>query len=297
MGIEDINELLSVEVDIWRYYNELCQREMMKQYGPDFTSFIGLIKNAVKKQNEILDKFSIEELLHTNVDAFREYLKQSYNQVNIDDIIYRLNILFSSKLAAKGMNNVSEDLFIANGAQLSAKYIAMGESANIKLSFIDEYLSQANNLSLRRVLCKYKYFLIYVTGTGIEEELMNRYYHTESSIYLTSYLEAKVKNIPASYVDAGKKELAHRTLDDNCLNVYKLVLAVEPDNVVCNSLYGPDLLKASIMLRADLLALDEKDFEETLNKLGVKKDSSWYKVFLSDRERHKTITISLGRTR
>ena len=297
MGIEEINELLSVEVDICRYYNELCQREMMKQYGPDFTNFIGLIKNAVKKQNEILDKFSIEELFHTDPNAFRKCLEQRYNQVNIDDVISRLSILLTSKLAAKGMSNASDDLFIVNGAQLSAKYIAMGESANIQLSFIDEYLSQANNLSLRRVLCKYKYFLIYVTGTGIEEELMNRYYHTECSIYLTSYLEAKVKNIPASYVDAGKKELAHKTLDSSRLNVYKLVLAVEPDNVVCNSLYGPDLLKASIMLRADLLLLDEKDFEENLNKLGVKKDSPWYKVFLSDRERHKTVSMGTGRTR
>lgn len=295
MDAEKIMSLVRVEVLIYRYYNQLCQREIMKQYGPGFTSLIGLLKVAIETQNEIVNTLNIEELLFSaDSNQIKEHLKYCNKEVDIDNVVARLSILNTNRLVSKGEEN---GLFVANKEQISAKYIAMGEAVNIQLSFIDEYLSQVNSLSLRKILCEYKYFLIYVMGTGIEEELINRYYHTEKSIYLTSYLEAKVKNIPTSYIDAGKKEFAHKTLDSSQSRAYKLVLGVDPDEVACNSFYGQDLVRTSISLRSDLLLLDDKDFVETLNKFGIEKDNPWYNVLLSDRERHKTITLGQGKTR
>lgn len=295
MDTDKIMGLVRMEVLIYRYYNQLCQREIMKQYGPGFTNFIELLKMAIEIQDEIVNTSNIEELLFsTDSNQIKEHLKYCNKELNIDNVVARLSILSTNKLVSKGEEN---GLFVANKEQISAKYIAMGEAVNIQLSFIDEYLSQVNSVSLRKILCEYKYFLIYVMGTGIEKELINRYYHTEPSIYLTSYLEAKVKNIPASYIDAGKKEFAHKTLDSSQSSAYKLVLGVDPDEVACNSFYGQDLVRTSISLRSDLLLLDDKDFVETLDKFGVKKDSAWYKVFLSDRERHKTVTLGHGKIR
>ena len=294
MDTDKIMSLVRVEVIISRYYKQLCQKEIMKQYGPDFTSLIGLLKTAIEEQNRILNTLNIIELVNADGNEFRERLKYCEKEVDTNNIMSRLSILSTSKLVSK---SAEDGFFIANKELMSAKYIAMGESVNIQLSFIDEYLSQTNNLSLRKILCEYKYYLIYVMGTGIEEELINRYYHTERSIYLTSYLEAKVKNIPAMYIDASKKEIAHKTLDSSQSRAYRLVLTVDPEDVACDSFYGQDLVRTSICFRADLLALDDKDFIEILNKFGVKEDSPWYKVFLSDRERHKTITIGFNRTR
>ena len=77
----------------------------------------------------------------------------------------------------------------------------------------------------------------------------------------------------------------------------KIVLSTNPEDAAYNSFYGQDLLRASIILRSELLLLNEKDFIDMLNKLGVSKDNPWYKVFLSDRERHKTVSMGTGRTR
>ena len=294
MNTEKMMSLVRVEVLICRYYNQLCQREIMKQYGPDFTGLIGLLKTAIKTQNEILDTLNIEELFNSDSNEFMERLKYCSKEVDTGNVKARLSILSTNKLVSKGEEN---GVFVANKEQISAKYIAMGEAINIQLSFIDEYLSHVNNVGLRKILCEYKYFLIYVMGMGIEEELINRYYHTEQSIYLTSYLEAKIKNIPASYIDAGKKEFAHKTLDGSQSRAYRLVLGLVPDDITCNSFYGQDLVRTSISLRSDLLLLDDDDFVETLNKFGIEKDSPWYKVFLSDRERHKTITLGHGKIR
>jgi len=294
MDTDKIMSLVRVEVIISSYYKQLCQKEIMKQYGPDFASLIGLLRTAIEEQNRILDTLNVIELVSADSNEFQERLKYCDRDVDTSNVMSRLSILSTSKLVSK---SVEDGLFIANKELMSAKYIAMGESVNIQLSFIDEYLSQTNNLSLRKILCEYKYYLIYVMGTGIEEELINRYYHTEKSIYLTSYLVAKAKNIPARYIDAGKKEIAHKTLDSSQSRAYGLVLAVDPEDVACDSFYGQDLVRTSICFRADLLALDDNDFIETLNKFGVKKDSPWYKVFLSDRERHKTVSMGTGRAR
>lgn len=294
MDTDKIMSLVRVEVLIYRYYNQLCQKEIMKQYGPDFTSLIGLLKVAIEEQNRILDTLNIAELVNVDGNEFKERLKYCNKEVNTSDIMSRLSILSISELVSK---SAEDGFFIVNKEQMGAKYIAMGESVNIQLSFIDEYLSQTNNLSLRKILCEYKYYLIYVMGTGIEEELINRYYHTERSIYLTSYLEGRIKNIPARYIDAGKKEIAHKTLDSSQSRAYRLVLTVDPEGVACDSFYGQDLVRTSISFRTDLLLLDDKDFIETLNKFGIKRDSPWYKVFLSDRERHKTVTLGQGKIR
>lgn len=294
MDADKIMSLVRVEVLISRYYNQLCQREIMKQYGPAFTSLIGLLKVAIEEQNKILSTLNMDELFNADSSEFKGRLKYCNSEVDIDNVMSRLSILCTSKLVSMG---VEDGLFIANKEQISAKYIVTGEFVNIQLSFIDEYLSQTNDLSLRKILCEYKYFLIYVMGMCIEGELINRYYHTERSIYLTSYLEAKIKHIPTSYIDNGKREFAHKTLDSSQSVAYKLVLAVDPDDVTCNSFYGQDLVRTSINFRTDLLLLGDKDFVETLNKFGIKRDSLWYKVFLSDRERHKTITLGTSRTR
>ena len=43
MDTDKIMGLVRMEVLIYRYYNQLCQREIMKQYGPGFTNFIELL--------------------------------------------------------------------------------------------------------------------------------------------------------------------------------------------------------------------------------------------------------------
>ncbi len=293
----DINKLMSlvrVEVLISKYYNQMCKKEIMKQYGSDFTSLIGLLKNAIKEQNKIIDTFNIIELVGTDSKTIKQSLSYFNEEINIDDVVARLSILSTSKLVLRGIEG---GLNIADKEQMIAKYIVSGEDVNIQLSFIDEYLSNIDDLSLRKELCEYKYFLIYAMGMGIEEELINRCYHTEKSIYLTAYLEAKGKNIPVSYIATIKKELAHKKLDSNLSIAYRLVLRENPKDIINKLFYGQKLLKYSIGLRTDLLALDDKDFIDVLNKLGVKKDNPWYKVFLSDKERHKTITIGYDNLR
>lgn len=293
MNDEKITSLIRMEVLIYKYYNQLCQREIMKQYGSDFTSLIGLLKMAIETQNEILDILNMEDLFNIGSNQIKEHLKGS-TDVDVDSVASRLSILSTNKLLSKGEK---DGLFVVNKEQMDAKYIVMGEAVNIQLSFIDEYLSQVNNLNLRKILCEYKYFLIYIIGMGIEEELINRYYHTEQSVYLTSYLEAKVQNIPTSYIDVSKKEFAYKKLESSQLRAYKIVLGVNPNDIVCDSFYGQDLVRVSIDLRSNLLLLDDKDFLEVLDKFGVKKDSLWYKVFLSDRERHKTITLGYNKAK
>ena len=149
MDTDKIMCLVRVEVIISRYYKQLCQKEIMKQYGSDFTSLIGLLKTAIEEQNRILNTLNIIELVNADGNEFQERLKYCEKEVDTSNIMPRLSILSTSKLVSK---SAEDGLFIANKELMSAKYIAMGESVNIQLSFIDEYLSQTstflNRLSL-----------------------------------------------------------------------------------------------------------------------------------------------------
>lgn len=294
MDSDKIINLLDIEVDILKYYNELCQMETMMHYDNGYNSLVNLLKTAIKKQNEILDTLSIVELLSSSDEPYKEYLKNTNNQIDIEDVMARMSIITTNKLASI---DFKDQYAVLNREQIGAKYIVMGESTNIQLSFIDEYLSQVNDLSVRKMLCCFKYFLIYVMGTTIEEQLMENLYHTNKSVYLTSYLEARLRNIPLSYIDESRKEFATIVFNNKYKELYRKLLLLDPRDVFRYSFYAQDLLKSSIIFRTDLLLLGEKDFLETLNVLNVNKDNPWYKVFLSDRERHKTVTLGQGRTR
>lgn len=294
MESANIIELLKLEADICRYYNYLSEEEVMIRYNSSFTSLVGMIKMAIERQNEILKTLNMGELLSATNDSYKEYVKQYNSQIDVDDVMSRVNILCTKQLVSNGIEN---EYVVLNRGELQAKYIVMGESTSIQLSFIDEYLSKINDYGLRKVLCTFKYFFIYVMGVGIEDSLIERYYKTEPSIYLTSYLEANIKHIPVEYIDSSKREFAHKILEGNQFLLCKKVLSTNPEDAAYNSFYGQDLLRASIILRSELLLLNEKDFIDTLNKLGVSKDNPWYKVFLSDRERHKTVSMGTGRTR
>ena len=294
MESANIIELLKLEADICRYYNELCEREVMKRYNSSFTSLVGMIKMAIERQNEILKTLNMGELLSATNDSYKEYVKQYNSQIDVDDVMSRVNILCTKQLVSNGIEN---EYAVLNRGELQAKYIVMGESTSIHLSFIDEYLSKINDFGLRKMLCTFKYFFIYVMGVGIEDSLIERYYKTEPSIYLTSYLEANIKHIPVECIDSSKRGFAHKILEGNQFLLCKIVLSTNPEDAAYNSFYGQDLLRASIVLRSELLLLNEKDFIDMLNKLGVSKDNPWYNVLLSDRERHKTVSMSTGRTR
>lgn len=294
MESANIIELLKLEADICRYYNELSEREVFKRYNSSFTSLVGMIKMAIERQNEILKTLNMGELLSATNDSYKEYVKKYNSQIDVDDVMSRVNILCTKQLVSNGIEN---EYAVLNREELQAKYIVMGESISIHLSFIDEYLSKINDYGLRKMLCTFKYFFIYVMGVGIEDSLIERYYKTEPSIYLTSYLEANIKHIPVECIDSSKREFAHKILEGNQFLLCKIVLSTNPEDAAYNSFYGQDLLRASIILRSELLLLNEKDFIDMLNKLGVSKDNPWYKVFLSDRERHKTVSMGTGRTR
>ena len=76
MDTDKIMGLVRMEVLIYRYYNQLCQREIMKQYGPGFTNFIELLKMAIEIQDEIVNTSNIEELLFsTDSNQIKEHLK------------------------------------------------------------------------------------------------------------------------------------------------------------------------------------------------------------------------------
>ena len=294
MESANIIELLKLEADICRYYNELSEREVFKRYNSSFTSLVGMIKMAIERQNEILKTLNMGELLSATNDSYKEYVKKYNSQIDVDDVMSRVNILCTKQLVSNGIEN---EYAVLNRGELQAKYIVMGESISIHLSFIDEYLSKINDFGLRKMLCTFKYFFIYVMGVGIEDSLIERYYKTEPSIYLTSYLEANIKHIPVECIDGSKREFAHKILEGNQFLLCKIVLSTNPEDAAYNSFYGQDLLRASIILRSELLLLNEKDFIDMLNKLGVSKDNPWYKVFLSDRERHKTVTLGQGKIR
>lgn len=294
MESANIIELLKLEVDICRYYNELSEREVFKRYNSSFTSLVGMIKMAIERQNEILKTLNMGELLSATNDSYKEYVKKYNSQIDVDDVMSRVNILCTKQLVS---NSIENEYAVLNRGELQAKYIVMGESISIHLSFIDEYLSKINDFGLRKMLCTFKYFFIYVMGVGIEDSLIERYYKTEPSIYLTSYLEANIKHIPVECIDGSKREFAHKILEGNQFLLCKIVLSTNPEDAAYNSFYGQDLLRASIILRSELLLLNEKDFIDMLNKLGVSKDNPWYKVFLSDRERHKIVTLGQSKIR
>lgn len=294
MESANIIELLKLEADICRYYNELSEREVFKRYNSSFTSFVGMIKMAIERQNEILKTLNMGELLSATNACYKEYLKKSNIPVDVDKVMSRISVLCTNQFVENGVDG---GYAILNKSQLQAKYIVMGEAVNIHLSFIDEYLSQIDDLSLRKELCTFKYFLIYVMGFTIEDSLIERYYHTDKSIYLTSYLEASLKNIPIEYIDSSKKEFANTTINSKQVALCKMLLSVTPEDVARYGLFGQDLLRASITFRSDLLLLNDSDYLDTLNKLRVSKDNPWYNIFLKDRSRHKIVTMGAGRTR
>lgn len=289
-----IISLLKVEIDILRHYDELCQKETLKQYDAGFTNLIGLLKLDIEKQNEILGTLNEDELLTADNACYKEYLKKSNIHIDVDRVMSRMSVLCTNCLVE---NDVDRGYAVFNKSQLQAKYIVMGEAINIHLSFIDEYLSQIDDLSLRKELCNFKYFLIYVMGFTVEDSLIDRYYHTDKSVYLTSYLEANLKHIPIEYIDSGKRSFANTTISSKQMALCKMLLSVTPEDVVRYGLFGQDLLRASITFRSDLLLLNDNDYLDTLNKLRVSKDNPWYNVFLKDRGRHKIVTMGAGRTR
>ena len=289
-----IISLLKVEIDILRHYDELCQRETMKRYDDSFTNLIGLLKLDIEKQNEILRTLTNGELLTADNACYKEYLKKSNIPVDVDKVMSRISVLCTNQFVENGVDG---GYAILNKSQLQAKYIVMGEAVNIHLSFIDEYLSQIDDLSLRKELCTFKYFLIYVMGFTIENSLIECYYHIDKSIYLTSYLEASLKNIPIEYIDSSKREFANTTINSKQVALCKMLLSLTPEDVARYGLFGQDLLRASITFRSDLLLLNDSDYLDTLNKLRVSKDNPWYNIFLKDRSRHKIVTMGAGRTR
>ena len=96
MDTDKIMCLVRVEVIISRYYKQLCQKEIMKQYGSDFTSLIGLLKTAIEEQNRILNTLNIIELVNADGNEFQERLKYCEKEVDTSNIMPRLSILSTS---------------------------------------------------------------------------------------------------------------------------------------------------------------------------------------------------------
>ena len=89
MKNEKIIILLNVEVEIFNYYRSLSQLEAEKKYGEEFTNLISLLKNAIKRQNEILDILSIEELKEATSSFYVSFLECNFDDINYVTILKR----------------------------------------------------------------------------------------------------------------------------------------------------------------------------------------------------------------
>ena len=105
MESANIIELLKLEADICRYYNELSEREVFKRYYSDFTSLVRMIKMAIERQNEILKTLNMGELLSATNDSYKEYVKKYNSQIDVDDVMSRVNILCTKQLVSNGIEN------------------------------------------------------------------------------------------------------------------------------------------------------------------------------------------------
>ena len=298
MKNEKIINLLNVEVEIFNYYRSLSQLEAEKNYGEEFTNLISLLKSAIRRQNEILDILSVEELKEVTSSFYVSYLECNFYDINYDEVTSRLNILCNDRLV---LSDLMDD---TRRQRMGAENIVKGEFTNIQLSFADEYLSQVDKLAVRKKFSDYKYSLVYARGANIEESLLDNYYRIDKSIYLAADLEAWLKNISSYYVERAWKGLINSVIYDNILLVYDTITITRPRDIVncCgvslrNNEYFLDLLDAYVLFRSFSLLQSEREFIETLLAFRISKDNPWYNVLLSDRERHKTITLGQGRIR
>lgn len=295
MKNEKIIILLNVEVEIFNYYRSLSQLEAEKKYGEEFTNLISLLKNAIKGQNEILDILSVEELKEATSSFYVSFLECNFDDINYDKVISRLNILCNDRLV---LSNLIDD---TRRQRMGAENIVNGEFTNIQLSFVDEYLSQVDKLAVRKKISYYKYSLVYTKGATIEESLLDNYYRIDKSIYLTADLEASLKNISSYYVESSWKDLINSIINDNFLLIYDTITITRPSDIVnCsgvslrNNVYFLNLLDAYVSFRSFSLLQSEREFIETLMAFRINKNNPWYNVLLSDRERHKTVSMGTG---
>lgn len=288
MNSSGILNLLQVEADILKYYGELEKREVMRQYGQEFVNIVNLIKSSIKRQNEILDTLEIRDLSDICNGNLECYLKQFYNQADVDAIMIRTSTICSDKLISTN----SDKYTILGKTQMEVMSIVLEELININLSFIDEYLEQIDDINSRKILCSFKYDLIYIANTTSENDLIEKYYHTDNSIYLISNLKARLKQIPLSYIDERKRELANMIFDSYGTKIF---MQIDPMDITEYNLCDAGLLKSSSRIRSALLFLNEKDFIEMLNKLGINQDNPWYDVFLNDRSRHKIVSLGFNK--
>ena len=296
---DKIIQLIKIEIDIANYYYQLYKEEVAQNSDNVFASIVKLLSLSIKKQNNLLSALSIEELMNyantIKEEDIQKYIDSTNNLIDIDNIVSRMDMLCYNKVTElSAIYDNDNKTAILKKIQLDSKNIVLGEILDIQLSFIDEYLSLIGDMNIKDMLCKYKYFAIYIMGNNNEERLLERLFHTGKSIYLTSYLEASLKHIPLSYIDYNKKNYINSS-SSKSIDLYKTVLLVNPGDLACYSLYSYDLLKGSILLRTDLLLLEENELALILSKMGVNKDNPWYKVFIEDRERHKTVSLGYRR--
>lgn len=296
---DKIIQLIKIEIDIANYYYQLYKEEVAQNSDNVFASIVKLLSLSIKKQNNLLSALSIEELMYyantIKEEDIQKYIDSTNNLIDIDNIVSRMDMLCYNKvIELSAIYDNDNKTAILKKIQLDSKNIVLGEILDIQLSFIDEYLSLIGDMNIKDMLCKYKYFAIYIMGNNNEERLLERLFHTGKSIYLTSYLEAGLKHIPLSYIDYNKKNYINSS-SSKSIDLYKTVLSVNPDDLVWYNLHSYDLLKGSILLRTDLLLLEENELALILSKMGVNKDNPWYKVFIEDRERHKTVSLGYRR--
>lgn len=296
---DKIIQLIKIEIDIANYYYQLYKEEVVQNSDNIFASIVKLLSLSIQKQNSLLSTLSIEELMYyensIEKEDIQKYIDSTNNLIDIDNIVSRMDMLcYNKAIELSAIYDNDNKTAILKKIQLDSKNIVLGEILDIQLSFIDEYLSLIGDMNIRNMLCQYKYFAIYIMGSNNEERLLERLFHTGKSIYLTSYLEASLKHVPLSYIDYNKKNYINSS-SSKSIDLYKTVLSVNPDDLVWYNLHSYDLLKGSILLRTDLLLLEENELALILGKMGVNKDNPWYKVFTEDRERHKTVSLGYRR--
>ena len=285
---DSLLKLFEIEVGIAEAYNILCKKEIENDYGVNFTNTINKIKYLIYNRNLILKTFNNDEVESIDYDSIASYLNKVNEQVDVDSILTRINILLDNEDTS---NSYDEE----NRQFKKSKHIVMSEYANIQLSFIDECLNYIGDYEKRKILSEYKYHIISTFGVFCEDTLVNACYKTPKSIYLTSYVEARLNNISSANIDKRKKEIVLSAIDDKYLDLFKLVLSLHPKDVFRYALYGSELVKASIIFRSDLIISDSDCFTSILNLLDVNKDNPWYDIFLKDKERHKTLTLGINK--
>lgn len=307
MNVEDtINNIITLENKIAILYSNLYETELSgNKEGCMYSHYINELKDALKTEKELFNSYDVESL--NSIESYFEsnYQKvesrltpNNFNRLTIPRIIDNLKCQSINKIINVVESSRQFDALIKKNKIID---IIFSEYTDINMSFLDDYIESCDDIRIKNLLVLDKYITSYEIGNidGIEGKIVDRYFYTEKSLYLSSLLEASIEKVDMASFLREKNERGLLLIEKYITELAKRNdIYVKKDKSYFEEV---QMIRILINIRASFLLLDEDIFKEQINYINsnmktkeglqIAFGENILDILIKDRERHKRLSL------